>query len=459
MTSKLNIFEKIVVFFIIFSIMGALQHNYVKAEDPCDTKGSETGVIAECVYSDVKGSVATPQDIRRSAMNIVASTGTDAPMYISTGKGLDQTLACMAIVAPTLMPSPTPELEKVMETLDPEDCATFSTNPIAVAAGVEDPTSLYTYSSSSGSLAGLVLRGAGIVYNDTMPVNLAYYARDVASRIPFLKNTAFAQGIETGYFPGFDLILKLWKVTRNAAFGAVAIFMVVTGIMIMMRKQLNPRTAITVQNALPRLVIALALITFSYTIGALAVGLIGPLTSVALEPIRMASETFGTHGPLVTFLVIMWRTSGGVDVTFFTIILYTLAFFVLIVVFAMTIFRLFMVYVDLLLLVLMAPFHFAWGAIPGNEDTTMNWFKSVAANVLAIPAVTAGMSLGLYFAWKSLADLDVQSRAAGVAGPLASSWLSAGTPGWSTILVPMIVIVIFLVASKLPNELKKVLMK
>jgi hypothetical protein len=413
----------------------------------------------ECLYMDIRQYVVSSIDIRRTVMDMTTTLSTDVPMYIATGKGIDQAAACMTMAGEGIVGKPSDELLDIIATLDPEDCATFIANPLAVAAGVEDPANLYAYSTSSGSLAGLALRGAGIVYNQPIPVNLAYYARDVASRVPFLKNTAFAQKIETGGFPGFDLILSIWKITRNAALGAVAVFMVVTGIMIMMRKKLDPKTAVTVQNALPRLVISLTLIVFSYTIGALMVGLLGPLTSVSLEPIRQASKDWQTYGPLVTFFVLMWGAGGGMAATIFTMILYTTAGIVMILVFAWAIFKLLLAYVEILILVIIAPLQFAWGSIPGNEDAIISWFKAIAANILAVPAVTAGLSLGLYFAWSSLTDEALRAQSAGVAGPAASEWFSAGVSGWENVLVPIMVIGIFIMASKFPNKLKEAIME
>jgi hypothetical protein len=351
-----------------------------------------------------------------------------------------------------------------MKKLSPTDCATFAANPFTVAAGVENPENYAKYANTpiGGNLAGLVMHSAGVVYNEPIPVSLAYYARDVASRTPFLKNTAFAQKIETGAFPGFDLILKLWKIVRDIAFGVVAVFMVITGIMIMMKKRINPGVAVTVQNALPRLVIALALITFSYTIGALAVGLIAPLTSVALTPIRMAAENNQTFGPIVTFMVLIWGASGGLAITLVTALMFIIAFLVLLFVFAGAVFKLLIVYVELLVFIVTAPLQFAWGSIPGNEEAITNWFKAVAVNVLAIPAVTGGLSLGIYFAWQAVVDQATQSLDYGlrgdvsnIAGPLGSSWLEGGLPGWSTLLVPIIVAVIFYMSSKFPDKLKE----
>jgi hypothetical protein len=343
-----------------------------------------------------------------------------------------------------------------MDSLTQEDCATFSNNPLAVAAGVEDPP---TYAAHSGSLAGILMKGTTMVYSEPIPISLAYYTKSLASKIPFVKNTAFAQEIETSKFPGFAALLKLWQLMRNFAFGIVAGFMVITGIMIMMRKQTDARTAVTVQYALPRLVISLALIAFSYAIGAFFIALIGPLTSVALQPVREAAKDGITYGPIATFLVMLWGSSGGIGITFVTFLLYIVAFIVLLWVFVGAIFKLMISYIEALVLVVIAPLQFAWGSIPGNEEAIKSWFKAMAVATLSIPAVTAGLSFGLYFAWVSARQSAIESSKAAIVGPFASEWFNAGVSGWTTLLTPIMVIGIFMYAAKLPDKIKEAVME
>jgi hypothetical protein len=64
-------------------------------------------------------------------------------------------------------------------------------------------------------------------------------------------------------------ILALWQLSRNIAYLFMIIIFMVVGIMVMFRRKLNPQTVLTVQAALPGLVIGLILITFSYFLAAL----------------------------------------------------------------------------------------------------------------------------------------------------------------------------------------------
>jgi hypothetical protein len=74
---------------------------------------------------------------------------------------------------------------------------------------------------------------------------------------------AYAQG--TGY-SAMSSFLPFWKVFRNLAYSLYIIMFVIVGIMIMLRTKVNAQTIISIQTALPNLLITLLLITFSYAI-------------------------------------------------------------------------------------------------------------------------------------------------------------------------------------------------
>ncbi len=64
-------------------------------------------------------------------------------------------------------------------------------------------------------------------------------------------------------------IFNLWEASRNFAYLAMIMVFLIIGFMVMFRQKLNPQTVVTVQLALPGLVIGLVMITFSYFIASL----------------------------------------------------------------------------------------------------------------------------------------------------------------------------------------------
>ena len=90
------------------------------------------------------------------------------------------------------------------------------------------------------------------------------YIADILDNVGIPQvSSAYAQG--TGY-SAMSPFLSFWKSFRNLAYSLYIIMFVVVGVMIMLRTKINAQTVITVQSALPNLVITLLLITFSYAI-------------------------------------------------------------------------------------------------------------------------------------------------------------------------------------------------
>ena len=135
----------------------------------------------------------------------------------------------------------------------------MNTGTCMITGCSKDPKSLFYYGKSSLALISGVIAG---VYT-TPPASFAYWLEDTGQSLGFIPKRAYAQGIG---FSGFSALLPLWKVVRNIAYFLLAVVMIFIGFMVMLRKKIDPKTVVTVQNALPRIVLTLLLITFSYAI-------------------------------------------------------------------------------------------------------------------------------------------------------------------------------------------------
>ena len=81
-----------------------------------------------------------------------------------------------------------------------------------------------------------------------------------------ITQPVYAQGIG---FSALTPTLQVWKAFRNLSYFLFIIIFIVVGFMIMFRAQINPQTVVTVQAALPKIVVTLIMITFSYAIAVL----------------------------------------------------------------------------------------------------------------------------------------------------------------------------------------------
>jgi len=301
-----------------------------------------------------------------------------------------------------------------------------------------DASGQSTYRMQGGATAMLVKLSSTLYTNQ--PASSVEYLADLGSNIGIVK-PALAQG--TG-FAAFSPILVLWKAFRDIAYLAFVIIFVVVGLMIMFRKKIDPRTVATVQDALPRIVVTLILVTFSYAIGGLIIDISTLITklignafaSTGLIAIPRPDITaipqyqtgagilnelytdsiFSLVYPLITSKSIataiagpdFWTQEvGGQALSVlgwitFQVVFAILGFFVMFKIF----FALIGPYVSVVLTIVFAPIQLLVGAIPGSPNSVTKWIKNLIANVAVFPVTMtmlfiaaifkSGNSCGLY---------------------------------------------------------------
>ncbi len=112
-----------------------------------------------------------------------------------------------------------------------------------------------------------------------------------------LNNSAFGYG-----YCGLNPIFEIWKLARDFAYALLVIAFVVLALGIMLRFKIDARTVMTLQNQIPRVIIAIILITFSYAIAGVMVDLMWTVTYMGMDAITSASSAKvclnGTNPPI-----------------------------------------------------------------------------------------------------------------------------------------------------------------
>ncbi len=139
--------------------------------------------------------------------------------------------------------------------------------PCFESLGGESVKSLTGVDSSTGAL-GMTSTLVYTLYQ-TPPLTSSEYLADLGERFNPVK-TAHAQVRGSGSRVTAP-VLGIWKMMRNLAYLAMTLVFIITGFMIMLQRKINPQTVISIQNALPGLVVGLIMITFSYFFAALIV--------------------------------------------------------------------------------------------------------------------------------------------------------------------------------------------
>jgi len=242
----------------------------------------------------------------------------------------------------------------------------------------------------------------------------------------FFKNTLANNVLSTPAYAAtgqemFKPVVKIWRLMRNIAYVLMVLILVGMGFMVMLRAKIDPRTTMTVTAALPKLAVALVLIAFSYPIAGIIVDLgrvlkglidaqfgplLAPLHMAQVEPFAIIGALFDRFAGIKLWDPMGWGTGwgniylGGTGLSSYIIGL-GMRIIVIVVAF-MLFFTLVTRFAGLFMQVVFAPFVFAWGALPGQEDTTTRWFKSFAVNVLSFPVIYLLINFATYIADKSM---------------------------------------------------------
>ncbi len=123
------------------------------------------------------------------------------------------------------------------------------------------------------------------------PASGTMWAYEGLQNAGFIPKTYAAQGIGFGTVQPFS---KIWVAIRDIAYTILVLFIIAIGFMIMFRMKLNPQTVISVENSLPKIVISLILITFSFAIAGFMIDLMYVAIAVIvslLGPIHLAGAT------------------------------------------------------------------------------------------------------------------------------------------------------------------------
>lgn len=317
-------------------------------------------------------------------------------------------------------------------------------------------------------------------------------------------STVKAQGV--GY-TGLTWIQQYWVGFRNMAYILIVLVVIIFAFMIMFRVKLNPQTVISIQVALPKIITALILVTFSYAIAGFAIDLmyvVSGLFTLLLEAGNFASASnatsvfttisgtaWGYNTPLgglwiliemlgyfVMFLIaaifaLVSTLVGGLNIfgMLLSVIYILVAVWVLILAIWYTFkvpYVLLKTVISLYLSIISAPIQIAAGALVPSMGFG-NWFKRLMADVLVFPVT----GLLFWLAWYTLWQSYIQSGwdiarfwtffGAGQAQPVA--WIPGiigvttwGRGGISGIIFLSISFGMIVLIPKVPNVMKSFLL-
>lgn len=135
-------------------------------------------------------------------------------------------------------------------------------NPNQQCLGVDRQTGKIGFVKNGGGAIGVT--GSLIAGTFLIPVHFSDYATYAVNNFGFPEKS-YAQRTGIGY-TGLQPVLGLFTIFRNISYLLMVFVFIIIGVAIMLRLRIDPRTVMTIQNQIPKLVIGLVMITFSYAI-------------------------------------------------------------------------------------------------------------------------------------------------------------------------------------------------
>lgn len=211
-------------------------------------------------------------------------------------------------------------------------------------------------------------------------------------------------------------MLDIWILNRNIAYVLFVVIFVAIGFMIMFRSRLNPQTVINIQLALPRIVVSLILVTFSYAISGFIVDLVfffnkfiygiyasplkafsvntttgvsTPITPETLDWLGLITQGYGNWTSILDSLAkifspatLIQLAKADISVLFNVIVAFTIFGTALKIFFALL-----SKYVTLLIQAIFSPFIFLFAALPSSQEGLSGFLKSMLASALTFPGM------------------------------------------------------------------------
>lgn len=141
------------------------------------------------------------------------------------------------------------------------------TNPKSKCLGVDQKTGKIGFVENGGGTIGVM---GSLISSTFIPPTLSGdYTRYLAQNFGLIKTSyAASQGI--GY-SSISPLIRVWTQFRNIVYMFFVIIFIIIGLGIMLRLKIDPRTVMTIQNQIPKIIIGLLLVTFSFAIAGLLI--------------------------------------------------------------------------------------------------------------------------------------------------------------------------------------------
>lgn len=197
------------------------------------------------------------------------------------GKSFAQTPPPVSSVNPYLQPNVDKNVPVNLHTWSQSIVTEVMASFVCLLGGVDPISRTHTclgvsnngtlgYVPNKGGANGMIVSALDSMYSS----NLLPHTKDYLAYMgnEFGVHKSYAADIGIG-IRGLTPLINIWIVMRNLAYLLVTIAFAFIGVGVMLRVKIDPRTVMTIENQLPKLIIGLIMSTFSFAIAGILIDL------------------------------------------------------------------------------------------------------------------------------------------------------------------------------------------
>ncbi|PIZ62582.1 hypothetical protein COY16_03850 [Candidatus Roizmanbacteria bacterium CG_4_10_14_0_2_um_filter_39_13] len=157
------------------------------------------------------------------------------------------------------------------------------------------------YGNERYSNNGLIQKMANLIVipYENPPASALGWAQVSMEKVGFIPSTYAYSGVGFSSLSGY---MEIWKLFREISYIILVLVMITIGFLIMFRVKIGSQAEISIQNALPRIVVAMILIAFSFPIAGFLVDIMYVIMAIVVHLIfdaGIAGTTSETAGEVV----------------------------------------------------------------------------------------------------------------------------------------------------------------
>ncbi len=183
------------------------------------------------------------------------------------------------------------------------------TNPNQKCLGVDQKTGKIGFVENGHGAIGLMNNMIVSMYTPPLETRdyIQYLSRNFGIAKPVYADTGNG-------FQGLQPLVKIWASFRDISYLLFVLLFILVGLTIMLRIKIDPRTVMSIENQIPKLIIGLVLITFSFAIAGLLIDAMWTTTYLAVG-VFAPTENIKTLQKATPFDAadLMMQNEGGIN--------------------------------------------------------------------------------------------------------------------------------------------------